>query len=262
VEPLRLDRAIGLEKLGRMAARWAADHATALAAADPAMPASIVSRVADNWRPLLVVADLAGGIWPERGRKASTELTAEGDDQGSIRVALLTDIRAVFAAKAVDRIASEDLTAHLAGLDDRPWPEYRAGKPITKAQVARLLKPLRVSSGTIRLDDKCTAKGYYRRAFDDAFARYLPPENVTTSQPPEFHGFGADFKTSQGNGRDVSELPETPSVSAACDGVTFLEQPDDDEFGERAAIREFDGGCSRAEAERLAREEIKSGDAK
>ena len=53
--------------------------------------------------------------------------------------------------KAADRIASEDLVAYLASLDDRSWPDYRAGKPISKAQIARLLKPLRVSSGTIRL---------------------------------------------------------------------------------------------------------------
>jgi hypothetical protein len=33
-------------------------------------------------------------------------------------------------------------------------------------------------------------------------------------------------------------------------------QPDDDEFEERAAIREFDGGYLRTEAERLARAEL------
>jgi hypothetical protein len=91
-------------------------------------------------------------------RKAAAELTAEGDDQGSMRVALLADIRAAFAAKAVDRMTSEDLVAYLVGLDDRPWPAYRGGKPITEVQIARLLKPLPVSSGTIRLDDGRTAK--------------------------------------------------------------------------------------------------------
>jgi hypothetical protein len=90
-------------------------------------------------------------------------------------------------------------------------------------QVARLLAPLGVSSGTIRLPNSRTAKGYYRLTFGDAFARYLPAENVTTSQPQDFHGFGADFKTSHANGRDVSELARTPSVSAACDAVTFPE---------------------------------------
>ena len=258
VEPLRLDRTGALEKLARMVARWAADHVAALAASDPTMPEGVVNRAADNWRPLLSIADLAAGAWPQRARRVAVELTTEGDDQSSMRVALLADIRTAFAAKGIDRIASEDLAAYLARLEDRPWPEYRTGKPITKAQIARLLAPLHVSPGTIRLADERTAKGYYRRAFDDAFKRYLPAENVTPSQPENFRGSGADSKTSHGNGCDVSELAETPSVYAACDDVTFPDaRPDDGEFGERAGIREFDGGHPRAEAERLARGEAK-----
>jgi putative DNA primase/helicase len=131
VESLRLDRADGLEKLARMAARWGRDHAAALVEADPSMPAGIVNRTADNWRPLVAIADLAGGVWPEHARRAAVELTAGTDDQGSIRVALLADIRAAFTTKAVDRMASEDLVGYLVSLDDRPWPEYRGGKAIT-----------------------------------------------------------------------------------------------------------------------------------
>ena len=62
-EPLTLDRIGKLEELARKAARWTADHAAELAAADPAMPEGVVNRAADNWRPLLSVADLAGGAW-------------------------------------------------------------------------------------------------------------------------------------------------------------------------------------------------------
>jgi Protein of unknown function (DUF3631) len=257
LEPLRLDRAGRLEELARMAARWAADHATELAAADPAMPAGIYNRAADNWRPPLAVADLAGSPWPERARRAAIELTGDGDDQSSIRVPLLADIRAAFAAKGVDRLSSDELASYLSGLDDRPWPEYRAGKPISKAQVAHLLKPLKVSSGTIRLPDGSTPKGYYLAAFRDPFARYLPAENATTPQPQHFRSFGANFKTLHGKGCGVSEAPETPSVSAAC-GVVAVCEPgaDDGEFEECAAILEYDGGHPRAEAERRARAEL------
>jgi hypothetical protein len=59
IKSLRLDRTGELEGLSRKAARWATDHAPELAAADPTMPDGIIDRVADNWRPLLAVADLA-----------------------------------------------------------------------------------------------------------------------------------------------------------------------------------------------------------
>ncbi|MGC1890623.1 MAG: DUF3631 domain-containing protein, partial [Stellaceae bacterium] len=220
VKPLRARDGLELWDLGRKVARWATDNFDALRGARPGMPTQLQDRAADAWSPLLAIADLAGGRWPERARKAAGELSADGDDQGSIRADLLADIRAAFAARSVDRIASEDLVAYLASLDDRLWPEYRGGKPITKTQVARLLAPLHVSPKTIRLSDGYTAKGYYRRAFDDVFARYLSAETVTTSQIQDFCGFAPDFKTSRGNGCDVSELAETPSISAGCDGVT------------------------------------------
>jgi hypothetical protein len=257
VERLRLDRLEQYRPLAQRAARWVADNLGALTAADPAVPGTLHDRASDNWRPLLAVADLAGGTWPERARGAAIELTTEGDDQSSVRVALLADIRAAFAAKGIDRIASEDLVAYLVSLEDRRWPEYRAGKAISKTQVARLLAPLHISPGTIRISDRHTAKGYYRRVFDDAFARYLPVKGVTPSQPQDFRGLAMDSEASQASGCDVSELAETPSASAQCDGVTVPEAgPCADEFAERAAIREIDGGYPRAEAERRARVEL------
>ena len=257
VEPLRLDRPGALEDLCRKAARWAADHAAELCAADPAMPEGIINRAADNWRPLLSVADLVRGDRPERARRAATELSTEGDDHGSIRVALLADIRAAFAAKGVDRLSSDELATYLNNLDNRPWPEYRAGKRISKAQVAHLLKPLGISSGTIRLPDGTTPKGYYLTAFRDAFARYLPAENATTPQLQDFRGSAPDFRAPHGNGCGVSRLPERASVSAACGIVADREaQPDDGEFEERAGIIEEGAGCSRAEAERRSRAEL------
>jgi hypothetical protein len=73
VSTLRGDRASELEELVRKMARWAKDHAEALGAADPGMPASIYNRAADNWRPLLAAADATGGEWPERARRAAIE---------------------------------------------------------------------------------------------------------------------------------------------------------------------------------------------
>jgi hypothetical protein len=40
----------------------------------PAMPEGLYSRAADNWRPLLAIAALAGGDWPTRAEAAIAEV--------------------------------------------------------------------------------------------------------------------------------------------------------------------------------------------
>ncbi|MEK7838677.1 MAG: DUF3631 domain-containing protein, partial [candidate division NC10 bacterium] len=51
-------------------------HVDRLRAADPFVPDGVGDRVADNWRPLLAIADAAGGRWPAEARKAATEISA------------------------------------------------------------------------------------------------------------------------------------------------------------------------------------------
>jgi hypothetical protein len=180
VERLRRDHS-HLHQVASRAARWAADHAVKIAEADPEIPEQLHDRAADNWRPLLAIADHAAGDWPARARSVAVKLSVEGAaDQDSIRTMLLADIRSAFQIKATNRLSSGDLVGHLTTLDERPWPELNKGNPITKNGLARLLRPFAISSETIRLAGDRTAKGYYLSTFDDAFARYLPPENVTT----------------------------------------------------------------------------------
>ena len=69
VKPLRVDRLDHLKPLLQQAARWVADNKIKLGAIDPDMPAGIGNRTADNWRPLIAIADVAGGDWPERARR-------------------------------------------------------------------------------------------------------------------------------------------------------------------------------------------------
>jgi hypothetical protein len=227
VKPLRAGDGLELRHLSRKAARWATDNLEALRSACPDTPGQLHDRAADAWSPLLAIADLAGGDWPERARRAAIELTSESDDQSSLRVALLADIRAAFAARPVDRLSSEELVAYLITLEDRPWPEYRAGKPISKTQVAHLLAPLHISPGTIRLPDGRTAKGYYQRVFDGEFARYLPLRSVTPSHASDSAGFDPfpSVTPRTAETADVTdEKRETASNSADCDAVTDAEQ--------------------------------------
>jgi putative DNA primase/helicase len=166
------DSAVILANCKRMAARWALDYLETLRSADPTIPRTLNDRAADNWRPLLAIADLAGGDWPNRAREAAIALSGSTDDE-SLCIQLLADIRRIFQDSAVDRLRSQDMVELLAVESDRPWAEYRNGKPITQRQLAVLLEPFGIESRTIRVGKRKTPKGYYRGHFDDAFNRYL-----------------------------------------------------------------------------------------
>src|SRR6202022_3515960 len=97
--------------LRRQAARWAYDNFSGLTDPEPEVPDSLNDRAADNWRPLLAIAELAGGDWPKRARDAGCLLSGEGHDATSINVELLADIRLAFGD--ADVIRSADLVAKL-----------------------------------------------------------------------------------------------------------------------------------------------------
>jgi Protein of unknown function (DUF3631) len=71
--------------------RFVEENANAIANARPAIPESLNDRAADIWEPLLALADLAGGDWPEKARRAAEGLTAGAQGRSPIG-ALLFDI--------------------------------------------------------------------------------------------------------------------------------------------------------------------------
>ena len=60
----RRDRPALTSVAGQLA-RWLGKHLAELERAEPSMP--LEDRAADTWEPLVAVADLAGGTWPEPG---------------------------------------------------------------------------------------------------------------------------------------------------------------------------------------------------
>lgn len=170
------------EILRRWCARWAADNSLRIQSTNPPIPEGLINRQADNWRPLLTLADVAGGLWPDRARVAAAEAikTATGDE--SLGIMLLADIRSAFDHRQCDRLPTDTLISTLTdGMVERPWLEISHGKPINSRRLAKLLKPFGIQPNTIRLPDGHTPKGYLRAWFDDAFARYLPGELSATA---------------------------------------------------------------------------------
>src|SRR5439155_25602256 len=158
------------------------DVLATLAGADPQLPATLDDRAADNWRPLVAIADLAGGVWPERARRAAVLLSGGRADDLGARVRLLTDLHALFAEKGTDRLASEDMVAALVAMEDRPWPEWSKGRPLTKRGLARLLEPFGVRPTQLWVNGQ-KVRGYERDDFADAWLRYLPSGTVGPVEP-------------------------------------------------------------------------------
>ena len=163
------------------AARWVRDNFDALVDCDPEVPPQLHDRAADNWRPLLAIADLAGGNWPDRARQAAILLEIEVDDDAAA-IMLLTDIKLIFEKRGKDHISSQDLCTILARMEDRPWPEWKRGKPITPTQVARLLKPFSISPRQVWSGRK-NVRGYQVNSFQDTFARYLDDSDARPLEP-------------------------------------------------------------------------------
>jgi Protein of unknown function (DUF3631)/Toprim-like len=144
-----------------------------LARSSPERLSGVDPRTKEISKPLLAVAELAGGEWPRRARRALGELAgADGGDDPSIGVQLLRDIRTVFDGMDTDRISSVELREGLTKMDESPWGEWRKGLPITQRGITKLLKPYGISKRDVRFGDSHT-KGYKREQFGDAWKRYL-----------------------------------------------------------------------------------------
>jgi hypothetical protein len=217
----------------RQAARWADDHASALQDADASVPPALHDRAADCWRPLLAIADCAGGRWPELARRAALAL-CDADDDEEITTLLLRDLRSIFSADGEpEAIFTKTLLERLVALDDRPWSEFgRSEKPLSAKKLAGLLKRYDVHpAGTIRIGGD-TEKGYRREAFVDAWSRYVGTS--TDLDPSHGNNFNKDghelpFQSvTLGNGRDGSQKVTNPINTAGCYAVTDQHLREDD----------------------------------
>jgi putative DNA primase/helicase len=175
----RSGRSPELDDLCRKATRWTVDHYDTLSKADPVMPGGLYNRNADNWAPLLAIADEIGGIWPQKAREIALALVKHKDDDPSPSIMLLSDIRTIFNACGVDRIHSGKLLQELKKLDGKPWQEDENGRELSPNKLSLLLKPFGLATKNIRTknqeSESIVMKGFLREAFEPIWERYLPP---------------------------------------------------------------------------------------
>jgi hypothetical protein len=94
------------------------------------------------------------------------------EDEDGANVEVLRDIRVAFGDDQV--IRSADLVAKLAVDPERPWAEWKRGKPLSQKQLGGLLRPFGICSETISIPGVNDAKGYKRVRFEEAWAAYCP----------------------------------------------------------------------------------------
>lgn len=175
--------------------RWAQDTAGFGLQLWPEVPRELHDRAADNWRPLIAIANYAGGAWPERARNAAIALTPSGDDSADVATMLLSDLRDLFAEYG-PVLASDFIVNRLAEMEGRPWAEYIRSSPITKTQLAVALRPFEVKPCKIRIDSKTTIRGYRAESFKDIFAAYFPePERPEQMEQLEDAMINTDERT-------------------------------------------------------------------
>jgi hypothetical protein len=209
--------------LRRKLVRWAQDNLTALAQSEPAMPESLNDRAADCWRPLVALADLAGDEWPSLARNAAITLSGDKEDT-SIGTMLLADIRDIFDdpnsyaddIQDKNRLPSGNVVTLLAQREDRPWSEWKNGRPMSTPQLARRLKEFGITPKNIRFSGQ-VLKGYEREQFEDSWKRYLPSgtppsESATTLQPAPDVGSNVALLENQTATEEITEPLQSVSV--------------------------------------------------
>lgn len=180
VQPLRTTGHTGealrqeFNLLGGRIARWVADHADALRKSSPTVPDTLNDRAADNWASLLAIADELGGEWPAKVRQAAISFAHAYDpDDESFGVQLLHDLQGILGRTSDNKLSSERLCTELGKVEESPWATWNHGRPLTPANLARLLRPFDIHSEDIWVNGK-SKKGYAWDSFREAFDRYLP----------------------------------------------------------------------------------------
>ncbi|HWX23037.1 MAG TPA: DUF3631 domain-containing protein, partial [Candidatus Binatia bacterium] len=158
-------------ELHRQCALFVEQHRDQIANAEPAIPEGLNDRAGDVWEPLFVLADLAGGDWPQKARQAALALSGN-ETASNLTSSLFLDCIILFEEYKTERMFTRDLVEHLNALPGRPWRDLTKGKPIDEYWLSAQLRPFGIKPRTMRIAEQ-VAKGYLQEDFLEPARRYV-----------------------------------------------------------------------------------------
>jgi hypothetical protein len=241
-----------LRTLAGRVQRWVADNELALSVAVPKLPRTLVNRIKLVWRPLLAIADQAGGDWPRLAREALEV------DRGLVRdptlgEQMLLDVRDILETHGHEfadgdrAMHTADLISELLQTELRSWPVYGSARAaIRDLDVARLLAPYEVRPRQIKIGS-LNRNGYRLKDIAAAATRYVvtsaplaespyypteppePRESAAHEVDPAVGGRGPGVSTGfDGRGSEPSTPYQAPTVESRS-------QPETQDFGRGVA---------------------------
>jgi len=167
--------------------------------------------------PLVHIADLAGGPWPDKIRAALPRIfEADTQDSGNSTTLrqLLSDVRDFFSAKGnPEFIPTSDLLGHLHGLEERDWKQWKNSRAMTPHALARELHDLPVRS-CLDWNNAVPGRGYRYQDFLEPWERYLSAARLPVANPslPEPEDLALQSVRNPQSVREITNVYAAPNA--------------------------------------------------
>ena len=151
------------------------DNVDAIVTATVERPDGLDDRAWNNWRPLLMIATVAGGDWPHRAAQAAIALAADRDDDDQEDIGTLALQHVWEVVGPAGRLPTADVLRHLVTKEEGPWAKWwetsieKGELKSPAARLARLLKPFGVKPTQLWIDGT-KHRGYDAEHFEEATA--------------------------------------------------------------------------------------------
>jgi putative DNA primase/helicase len=200
ITPIRYLDSEALKTLKSDIVRWCKDNGKKIWQARPAVPETLNDRAAENWEPLMAIAQIAGGDWPKKARDAALAKGLTEDEADSVILYLLRSLRTIWDNPDVkklddgDFIRTPDLLCMLNDDETAPWADWKKGdvKRLSARKLSNLLREYSVHAERLQVARGDNPHGYRLSKLQPLFDRYLdeepPPEdspNGSGQKPPK-----------------------------------------------------------------------------